>query len=544
MISTRILGHLAFTTLVLGCGATPAPSAPLPAPPAESAKPAACIPDLAPAPDLSGEWEVRWDRTFTGWWPPVLEGRMTLTREENAWKGTLVFGQSVWRPTLIQLHQRGDQLELIWGDGGLATIDIAAWVREGRLIGEMRSGDKVGPSAFSGRRSTLAPLEPRTVDSGLPRHELAPSPELANLLDQARSEHSTAVVVLEKGNVAVEAYSKGYSGNSVFAMSASKSIASLAVGMLVADGKLSLDTTMGSLFPAWKKLGDKAKITVRQLLDHTSGLDPMRAEFTSETIEASATRAKLVFAPGKRFHYNNAAVDFLAVVFARAAGTGLDKYLDERLFSKIGAVGVDWMRDKAGVPRAAGELMLRPIDLAKVGQLVLAGGVWEGQQLVPRAWIEESMKPSQPYEETCGRLWWREGEFDSVITAETLDGWAAAGGDKATIASAQKLVGKRFPDDPTLFRELAAAIGDAPMNALQAVLAKGNHVPWSGHVARSPSRGFSARGFLGQFLVVYPSAGVVGVRMREGTASDYQGDSGKDGYPGFATDLASVFHVK
>jgi CubicO group peptidase (beta-lactamase class C family) len=496
-------------------------------------------------PDLAGEWEVRWDRTFTGWWPPVFEGRMTLTREGDGWKGELVFKQSTWRPTLMKLEQRGDQLELIWGDGGPATMHLTGWVREGRLIGEMRSGDKVGPSAFSGRRSTLAPLEPRTVDGSLPRRALAPSPELAHLLDQARTEHSTAIVVLEKGNVAVEAYSKGYSGDPVFAMSASKSITSLAVGMLIADGKLSLDTTMGTLFPAWKKLGDKGKITVRQLLAHTSGLDPTRADFQNETIEASATRAKLVFAPGKRFQYNNAAVDFLAVVFARAAGTGLDKYLAERLFSKLGAVGVDWMRDNAAVPRAAGELMLRPVDLAKIGQLVLAGGMWEGQQLVPRAWLEESMKASQPYDETCGLLWWREGEFDSVITAETLEGWASAGAEKATIASARKLVGKRFPDEPTLFRGLTEAVGDAPVKALQAVLAKGNHVPWSGHVARSLPYGFSARGFLGQFLVVYPAAGVVGVRMREGTAADYQeGAGGSNGYPGFAKDLASVFHVK
>jgi CubicO group peptidase (beta-lactamase class C family) len=77
------------------------------------------------------------------------------------------------------------------------------------------------------------------------------------------------------------------------------------------------------------------------------------------------------------------------------------------LFEPLGITAVEWKRRK-GDTDAGGGLRLRPRDMAKIGQLVLAGGRWNGRQIVSKAWIDASLKPQ--FEATgryfYGYLWW------------------------------------------------------------------------------------------------------------------------------------------
>jgi CubicO group peptidase (beta-lactamase class C family) len=318
---------------------------------------------------------------------------------------------------------------------------------------------------------------------------------------------------------------------------------SLAVGMLIADRKLTLDTRMDALFPEWRGKGARSGITVRQLLTHTSGLDPARAPVQGkETIADHALRAKLVFPPGTRFQYDNDAVDFLAVVVRRAAGKPLDAYLDERLFQKLDFVGAHWMKDPAGDPRGAGELFVRPVDLAKLGQLMLDGGKWNGEQLVPADWIARSVDAGQPFDERCGMLWWREGTFAFTVNDAVLAQWREDGLDDAAMRAARTLRSKKFGTLPEYRAAVAAAVGTGAATQIQATIDKGDHVPFFGTVADGPARGFSARGFRGQYLVVYPKSRVVAVRMRATEASDEdEGRGERHGYPAFAQDVAQIW---
>jgi CubicO group peptidase (beta-lactamase class C family) len=499
--------------------------------------------------DVAGNWDLRWDRTFAVDTPYLVSGRLEVRRVDGAYAAALALDPESVAPalTLRSLRVDGDHLVVVF-DGAPkgGTFEIDARVRDGRLAGEARLGPDGDWAPLGGLHFASTAMRPFTADHSLPSQSRGESGlregPLRALLEHAQAEESSAIVLVRDGKIAVEEYRDGYDGTPLIAMSGSKSIVSLAIGMLIDEGKLSLDTTMGSLFPEWKAQGAKGTVTVRQLLNHTSGLDPHRATDTPDSIRVHAEKAKLLTPPGARFRYNNAAVDFLAVVAKRAAGIPLDEYLEAHLFRKIDAVGAKWWKDSEGTPYGAGELQIRPVDLAKIGQMLLDGGRWNGEQIVPPKWIEESIAASQPYQADCGLLWWRVGGFGRTLDEPILRWWREVGVDAATIARARALVGKTFADKRAFNEALTKALGADGRAKLLTILDKEDHVPTSRAVATGPSTGFSAHGWLGQYLVVLPKERVVAVRMRRAIYSDYApGGGDKNGYDGFAKDVAALF---
>jgi len=93
-----------------------------------------------------------------------------------------------------------------------------------------------------------------------------------------------------------------------------------------------------------------------------------------------------------------------------ATGRPLDELAKEALFDLLGIAPVEWRRVK-GDTDAGGGLRLRPRDMAKIGQLVLAGGRWNGRQIVSKEWIEKSTTPkikavADGFDGLYGYLWW------------------------------------------------------------------------------------------------------------------------------------------
>ena len=512
-----------------------------------------------PKVDPSGEWNVRWDRGFSGWAPAIVNGRLSVQRGPS-WNAQLTFQQSGMTFELESMSVNADHVEFVFGarteaDGssGPAEVDVSGWIREDRLIGEARWGKDIPWTPLGGRRIPGAELvKPElitgAVDHSLPHADPAQTGfdpvGLRVLLEHAKEERSSAIVILKDGKIGTEVYRDGYDGGPLAAMSASKSIVSIAVGMLVAENKLSLDTRMGDLLPDWKDLGPKSEITVRQLVTHTSGLEPSRVDFEGkETIRAHAAAAKLLFPPGTRFQYNNGAVDFLSVVVMQAAGIPLDEFLDRHLFRKIDAVGAHWWKDPEGAPHGAGELFIRPVDLAKIGQMMLDDGAWKGEQLVPVEWVRQSVEAGQPFEEDCGLLWWREGAFSPVVNEAVLAGFQDLGIDEDDLRAARGLVGKTFGGFQGFNTAMAAALSPAALKRVNDAVTQGDHEPYFGMKSTGDVRGFSARGSLGQFLVVLPRVRTVGVRMRAQERKDNKEFGPEtDGYEGFRDDLVWLSH--
>ena len=157
--------------------------------------------------------------------------------------------------------------------------------------------------------------------------------------------------------------------------SMTKSVVSLLVGIAVDGGWIKdLDVPIVSYFPenADLRIPDKAPITLRHLLTMSAKLG------SSET-------------PGVSFAYNNGETELVGAVLQKATGKTVDVLAQENIFAPLGITDVEWLKDPfSGIAQSARGLILRPRDWAKIGQLVLNRGVWEGKQIVPASWVVES----------------------------------------------------------------------------------------------------------------------------------------------------------
>lgn len=212
---------------------------------------------------------------------------------------------------------------------------------------------------------------------------------LSELLEQSAAQHSDALIVLKDGRVLTERYFASRPRPLPLA-SVTKVITSLAIMALLADGRISsIDAPMSTWFPDWKN-GPKRGITLRHVMTHRSGLNCERGiaegdgklAYQYDTIAFSAAQP-LQDKPGKRYCYNNAAIQLLAQVIRSASGESADDYLDRRILGPMGVTHLRWVLDGSGSPLLYGGLSLTARDLAKIGQLMLQEGRWEGRQLLP-----------------------------------------------------------------------------------------------------------------------------------------------------------------
>lgn len=347
------------------------------------------------------------------------------------------------------------------------------------------------------------------------------------LVERARATNSSALVVLKNGKLVLEWYA--HPRQPIEAMSATKSIVSMGLGHLIDQGKLKLDQPVHTLFPEWKE-GRRSSITVHHLMNHTSGL---QAEVTTEKIYASpdfvqhALKSEIIHEPGRVFFYNNSALNLLAGIAGKAAGEPLDKYLGKSLFAPLGITDFDWTKDQAGNPHGMSGLQIHAVDLAKLGQLMLNRGEWQGKQLLSRTWVEQSVRPGQPYNPTNALLWWL--VFDSmrvIIDQPLVTEWRKAGINADVIEKLAPLRGRVMTPgefQPALIRALG---GERQVVELQNQLAR-EGLQLLRYLPGNPI-GYYASGYLGQYLVVIPGAQLVAVRQirqdrHQGAAHNFVG---------------------
>jgi len=233
-----------------------------------------------------------------------------------------------------------------------------------------------------------------------------------SVLEQARawlaSHNSKSGLVIRHGRIVAEWYFQGADARSRFAAySTSKSLSSIAIGLAIADGKLTLDQTVGESLPEARP-AQKKDITVRQLLSMTSGVHNDPGIGQRETLFRYAVQeAPLDHVPGTKWEYNNTGLALLSPVFAKATGQQIDAYLTDRVFHPIGISPDDmtWEhRENLALPYSGCHTTAR--SLGRIGLLVLNEGTWDGKSVVPKAWLRDSIVPSQDLNRSYGYLWW------------------------------------------------------------------------------------------------------------------------------------------
>ena len=280
--------------------------------------------------------------------------------------------------------------------------------------------------------SVLSANEDKDVDQAV----------LCRMADRLESSGANihAVLVVRHGRLAFERYFKGSDEvpSRIFGVrvtdisfdadtlhnlkSCSKSVASLAVGIAIDQGLIrSIDEPVFSFFPELSDLRspDKDRILLSHVLTMSMGLKwveatPATGDDNDEVrmhMAQDPSRYVLglpVTAPaGQGFFYNTGALTLISAIVRKATGRPLDEFARTVLFDPLGISEFEWSRVK-GDSDAGGGLRLRPRDMAKIGQLVLAGGRWNDRQIVSKAWIEAStaMKLKANDYQSYGYFWW------------------------------------------------------------------------------------------------------------------------------------------
>ncbi len=223
--------------------------------------------------------------------------------------------------------------------------------------------------------------------------------DYVDALDKIDTMHSFMVVrhgqVIAEGWWKPEAADKQHVLNSV-----SKSFNSTAVGMAVAEKKLSLDDKVLKFFPEDAPADPSENLkamTVRDLLTMSGGHDtePKKDASGSPTVKQFLS-APVVHQPGTHFLYNGMGSYTLSAIVTKVTGQTVEDYLKPRLFEPLGIENARWPSSPEGFSLGAHGLHLLTEDIAKLGQLYLQKGRWNGRQLIPEAWVADATRKHVP----------------------------------------------------------------------------------------------------------------------------------------------------
>jgi CubicO group peptidase (beta-lactamase class C family) len=247
-----------------------------------------------------------------------------------------------------------------------------------------------------------------------------PSAAVLAFVDAAdRIDSMNSFMLLRHGLVVAEGWWAPYDARSPHSLySLSKSFTSTAVGIAVAEGKLSLDDEVLKFFPGEAPAQPSRNLKamrVRDLLRMTTGhqTEPRR---TADRPWAESFLAHPVpFKPGTHFLYNTSGTYMLSAIVQRATGQTLLDYLGPRLFEPLGIDKPTWEASPQGVSAGGYGLSIRTEDIARFGQLYLQKGKWQGKQLVPASWVEAATtlqtsngsSPKSDWDQGYGYQFWR-----------------------------------------------------------------------------------------------------------------------------------------
>ncbi len=211
-------------------------------------------------------------------------------------------------------------------------------------------------------------------------------------LQKGRELFAQDVMILRGGAVICEAaYGAQDLRAAQYTFSACKSVVSLAVGLLSDDGALSVHDEVAALFDEAGATSLRRRLkgmTVEDLLTMRSGVPFTEAEALTEADWIRRyLSASLKGEPGEAFAYNSLNTYMLSAIVCRKTGKTLTGFLQERLFEPMGITNVHWETCPKGIEKGGWGLYIRTEDLAKLGQLVMNGGLWNGRRLVSEAYI-------------------------------------------------------------------------------------------------------------------------------------------------------------
>lgn len=220
-------------------------------------------------------------------------------------------------------------------------------------------------------------------------------------------------MLLRHGRVVAQGWWSPYRAECVHQLfSLSKSFTATAIGLAVAEGRLSVDDPVLSFFPddAPARPGRHLQaMRVRHLLSMSTGHDHDTTGFLHRRRDGNWPAAFLArpvrFEPGTHFLYNTGATYMLSAILHKLTGQTLMEYLTPRLFEPLGITQAWWESDPRGVNVGGWGLNITTDAIARFGQLYLNKGAWNGRRILPEAWVEAASAPQAPFSAGGGPDW-------------------------------------------------------------------------------------------------------------------------------------------
>jgi CubicO group peptidase (beta-lactamase class C family) len=303
-----------------------------------------------------------------------------------------------------------------------------------------------------------------------------------------------SVMIVRHGRVVAEGWWSPYAARTPHVLySLSKSFTSTAVGLAIAEGKLSVDDEVLKFFPEDAPVQPSANLRamrVRDLLRMSTGhqTEPeLFGRVDSAMRDASWVRRFLAhpvpFKPGTHFLYNSPATYMLSAIVQKVTGQTVLDYLQPRLFEPLGIEKPTWVASPQGISAGAYGLNVRTEDIARLGQLYLQRGMWKGKQLIPAAWVDSATarqtsngsSPLSDWDQGYGFQFWRsrhgyrgDGAFGQyMLILPQYDAVVAITSGVRDMQAVMNLVwdkllpamsARTLPDDAVAQRELAAKL--------------------------------------------------------------------------------------
>lgn len=286
----------------------------------------------------------------------------------------------------------------------LLVVVLFYYSRDPAVMRRMVSGPGMGVVTETYKNS------PQEAVPGIEREDIATGPPdgiaaeaLAAAEAYGTETNSVALLVYHRGALRYEKYWPGFDRQSITdPFSAHKTVMGLLVGAAIADGYIgSIDEPASKYLTEWAN-DDRRAITIRQLLQMSSGLEtPRFGTWTGLSVtlgshlEKTVLSLPIVASPGTDFQYSNASSQLVGIILERATGKRYAQYLSQRLWSRLGAPTAHvWLDREGGTARTFCCLYTTARGWLRVGRLILENGRVGADQVVPAEWIREMTTPA------------------------------------------------------------------------------------------------------------------------------------------------------
>jgi CubicO group peptidase (beta-lactamase class C family) len=265
----------------------------------------------------------------------------------------------------------------------------------------------------------LACVSPETV--GISSKDII---EFVEALENSGTEMH-GMMILRHGKIAAGGWWTPYAPSIIHgSQSLTKTVTGTAYGIAELEGILSKEELVVDIFPEFKQYTKGPywdELKVFHMLTMSSGMEKMPAVTDAEWIRKFFTM-EIVHKPGTAFFYNSVACSMVAASIVKKTGMGIREFLKPRLFDKIGinADAIKWYKHPDGHENCSGGIVTTTEDNARLMQLYLQEGMWNGEQIVSRDWVNIATKtlnpnftedsPNAKHDQSYGGMMWIKGE--------------------------------------------------------------------------------------------------------------------------------------